>query len=141
MDTDVLVVGAGPTGLMLAGDLARAGGRCPVLERRADEANTTRAFAVHARTLEELDARGVADELIATGSPVGGIRLFDRAQLDLSWLPTRFPYVLVTPQYETERVLASRAAALGAPVVHGAKLTSLTQTADDVTATTDDGRS
>src|SRR5690349_1615941 len=122
MDTDVLVVGAGPTGLMLAGDLARAGVRCTVLERRAGEANTTRAFAVHARTLEELDARGVADELIATGTTVTGVRLFDRGQIDLSWLPTRYPYLLVTPQYETERVLAERATALGVTVVQGARL-------------------
>src|SRR5262249_5958938 len=128
MDTDVLVVGAGPTGLMLAGDLARAGGRCTVLERRADEGNTTRAFAVHARTLEELDARGLADDLIATGTTVKGVRLFDRAQIDLSWLPSRFPYVLVTPQYQTERVLAERATALGVTIVHGARLASLSQT-------------
>jgi 2-polyprenyl-6-methoxyphenol hydroxylase-like FAD-dependent oxidoreductase len=58
---EVLVVGAGPTGLMLAGDLARAGIHCTVLERRAEETSLTRAFAVHARTLEMLDARGLAD--------------------------------------------------------------------------------
>ena len=52
--TDVVVVGAGPTGLMLAGDLAEAGVRVTVLERRARESNVTRAFAVHARTMEEL---------------------------------------------------------------------------------------
>ena len=55
--TEVVVVGAGPTGLMLAGDLARAGVGCTVLERRAEVSNLTRAFAVHARTLELLDAR------------------------------------------------------------------------------------
>ena len=71
MDTDVLIVGAGPTGLTLAGDLARAGIRYMLLERRADTPNMTRAFAVHARTLEELDARGVADPLIATGQRAG----------------------------------------------------------------------
>ena len=55
---DVAVVGAGPTGLMLAGDLARAGVRCAVFERRTGRSPLTRAFAVHARTLEQLDARG-----------------------------------------------------------------------------------
>ena len=55
--SEAVVVGAGPTGLMLAGDLARAGVDCTVLERRAEESNLTRAFAVHARTLEMLDAR------------------------------------------------------------------------------------
>ena len=65
VDAQVLVVGAGPTGLLLAGDLARAGVSCLLVERRARESNLTRAFAVHARTLETLDARGVADDLVA----------------------------------------------------------------------------
>jgi 2-polyprenyl-6-methoxyphenol hydroxylase-like FAD-dependent oxidoreductase len=64
---DVVIVGAGPTGLLLAGDLAAAGVGCTVLERRTEASGLTRAFAVHARTLELLDARGLADELIATG--------------------------------------------------------------------------
>ena len=72
VDVDVAVVGAGPTGLMLAGDLARAGVRCAVFERRPERSGLTRAFAVHARTLEQLDARGVADQLVATGTPVRG---------------------------------------------------------------------
>ena len=61
MDTDVAVVGAGPTGLLLAGDLATAGVRVIVLEKRpAGLSNLTRAFAVHARSLDVLDARGLA---------------------------------------------------------------------------------
>src|SRR6185369_16870964 len=121
-ETDVVIVGAGPTGLMLAGDLARAGVRTIVLERRGVEGKqntTSRAFAVHARTLEELDARGVADDLIATGAPVRELRLFRRTRIDLSKLPTRFPYLLVTPQFNTERILSERAQKLGAVVVTG----------------------
>ena len=136
MDTDVLIVGAGPTGLTLAGDLARAGVRYTLLERRSGDPNTTRAFAVHARTLEELDVRGVADELIATGRRVSGVRLFGQVELDLSGLPTRFPYILITPQYQTERVLAGR----GVEVTEGAAVASITQDADGVTATLTDGR-
>jgi 2-polyprenyl-6-methoxyphenol hydroxylase-like FAD-dependent oxidoreductase len=94
---EVLIVGAGPTGLLLAGDLAAAGVACTVLERRADESNLTRAFAVHARTLELLDARGIADDLVATGTAVGTLRLFGKFQLDLSRLPSRFPFVLMAP--------------------------------------------
>jgi 2-polyprenyl-6-methoxyphenol hydroxylase-like FAD-dependent oxidoreductase len=132
VDTDVVVVGAGPTGLLLAGDLARAGVGCVVLERHAEMSNLTRAFAVHARTLEQLDARGVADELVATGAPEAKLRFLGGAQLSLPRLPSRFPYVLVTPQYETERVLADRARDLGAEIRYGAEVTGLARFADRV---------
>src|SRR5215216_3748552 len=130
--SEVVVVGAGPTGLMLAGDLARAGVGCTVLERRTEESNLTRAFAVHARTLELLDARGLADDLVATGARVGALRLFGKLEVDLSRLPTRFPYVLVTPQYNTEGVLEERASALGAQIVRGAEVVDLRQDNDGV---------
>ena len=130
LDADVMVVGAGPTGLLLAGDLAAAGVRCTVLERRRDEPNTTRAFAVHARTLEVLDARGLADELVATGSPVRHLRLFDKVHVDIGGLPTRFPYLLVTPQYNTERILLARARKHGATIASGAEVIGLDQDLD-----------
>src|SRR5215218_201609 len=130
--SEVVVVGAGPTGLMLAGDLARAGVDCTVLERRAEESNLTRAFAVHARTLEMLDARGLADNLMTTGARVGALRVFGKLEVDLSRLPTLFPYVLVTPQYQTERVLEEHASALGAQIVRGAEVVGLRQDNDGV---------
>jgi FAD binding domain len=68
---------------------------CTVLERREGESNLTRAFAVHARTLELLDARGVADELVGTGMKVDGVRLFGKAAIDLTELPSRFPFLLL----------------------------------------------
>src|SRR5918996_1343435 len=103
-ENGVVIVGAGPTGLLLAGDLAAAGVPCTVLERRAQESNLTRAFGVHARTLELLDARGLADDLIATGVTLEQLRAFGGAEFDFSSLPTRFPFVLITPQYNTERL-------------------------------------
>jgi len=126
-DADVIVVGAGPAGLMMAGDLASAGVSCALLERRTERSGLTRALVVHARTLEELDARGMADELVASGTPLPELRLFSSAALDLSRLPSRFPYLLVTPQYKTERVLEERASRMGADVRYGHEVTGLTQ--------------
>jgi 2-polyprenyl-6-methoxyphenol hydroxylase-like FAD-dependent oxidoreductase len=131
-DVDVIVVGAGPAGLLLTGDLVRAGVSCALLERRTGRSGLTRAFTVHARTLEQLDARGMADELVAAGTPVAELRLFAGAALDLSALPSRFPYVLVTPQYETERVLEERARRVGADIRYGSEVTGFTQHPDAV---------
>jgi 2-polyprenyl-6-methoxyphenol hydroxylase-like FAD-dependent oxidoreductase len=127
MDADVVIVGAGPTGLLLAGDLAEAGVTVTVLERRTEESNVTRAFAVHARTMEELDIRGVAGELARTGTPIRELNLFDRVRIDLSTLPSDFASLLITPQHQTERVLQQRADALGVRIVRGAEVTGLTQ--------------
>ncbi|MFE0461537.1 FAD-dependent monooxygenase [Kitasatospora sp. NPDC058965] len=136
-ESDVLVVGAGPTGLLLAGDLAAAGLRVTLLEKRGQESNLTRAFAVHARTLEQLDARGLADDLIATGTPLDRLQLFGRLGLDLGTLPTRFPFVLITPQYHTERLLQERALKAGAVILRGHRVTGLRQDAHGVTVEAD----
>ncbi|MBM7167918.1 FAD-dependent monooxygenase [Streptomyces sp. G44] len=130
----VAVVGAGPTGLLLAGDLAAAGVPVTLVEKRAPGiSNLSRALVVHARTLEQLDARGLADELEAKGEPLATMRLFDRLTLDLAPLPSRFPHVLVLPQYEVERVLKRRAAEAGVRFAYGTEVTGLTQDADGVT--------
>ncbi|MEU9702166.1 FAD-dependent oxidoreductase [Streptomyces sp. NPDC047981] len=135
LDTDVLVIGAGPTGMLLAGDLAAAGHRVTVLERRPQGiSNMTRAFAVHARTLEQLDARGLADDIVATGTPITQLRLFGSLSLDLARLRSRFPYLLVTPQYEVERVLERRARSTGVDIRYGTELRGLSQDSDRVTA-------
>ncbi|MCP3822112.1 FAD-dependent oxidoreductase [Streptomyces sp. A3M-1-3] len=133
--TDVLVVGAGPTGMTLAGDLAAAGLSVTVVERRPHEtSNITRAFGVHARTLEMLDARDLADELTKKGSKVTRLQLFRRLSLDLTRLPTRFPYLLIAPQYEVEHLLERRALSSGVDFQYGTQLLGLRQDADRVTA-------
>ncbi|MGW6736957.1 FAD-dependent monooxygenase [Streptomyces sp. NPDC055013] len=129
----VLVVGSGPTGLLLAGDLAAAGVRVTLVERRPHRiSNLSRAFGVHARTLEQLDARGLADELIATGSTITELRLFRRLSLDLGTLPSRFPFLLITPQYEVERLLERRARELGVEFLFESEVVGLRQDDDGV---------
>ncbi|MER5767754.1 FAD-dependent monooxygenase [Streptomyces sp. NPDC001985] len=133
--TETLVVGAGPTGLLLAGDLAAQGIDVTVIERRPRAASTlTRAFAVHARTLELLDTRDLAEELLTRGKRIDRLRFFGGLGFDLAGLPTRFPFVLITPQYEVERLLEQRARAAGATFRYGTELTGLTQSPDEVTA-------
>ncbi|MFI8523603.1 FAD-dependent oxidoreductase [Promicromonospora sukumoe] len=140
MDTDVIVVGAGPTGLLLAGDLATAGARVTVLEKRPTGlSNLTRAFAVHARSLEVLDARDLADELLIRGQRVESLRLFQHLTIDLAELPSRFRFVLVTPQYEVERLLRRRADEAGATFRHDTEVATLSQDAGGVSVTTADG--
>ncbi|MFF3977890.1 FAD-dependent monooxygenase [Streptomyces sp. NPDC001828] len=133
--TDVLVVGAGPTGLLLAGDLAAAGLRVTVAERRPHGiSNMTRAFGVHARTLEMLDARGLAEELVKRGTTIDQMDMFGHINLDLTRLRSRFPYLLVSPQYEMERLLERRAEAEGVQFRYGAALLSVRQDGQGVTA-------
>ncbi|MGF6883086.1 2-polyprenyl-6-methoxyphenol hydroxylase-like FAD-dependent oxidoreductase [Nocardia sp. GAS34] len=134
--TDVLVVGGGPTGLMLAGDLARAGVAVTLIEKHSEGSELTRAFAVHARTLEELDARGLADGLIELGAKVQDFQFFGgsvKLHLD-RYVDGRFPYLLITPQTNVEKALRARALELGATIVPGAELLSLSQDADGVDA-------
>jgi len=137
--TDVIVVGAGPVGLLIAGDLAEAGVDVTVLERRDGKvSNLSRAFAVHARTLEQLDARGLADQLVASGNTLGQLRLFERVEVDLTTLPSRFPYLLITPQCNVEHLLLARAEKAGAQIVHDAEVTGVDQDDSGVTVTTRD---
>jgi 2-polyprenyl-6-methoxyphenol hydroxylase-like FAD-dependent oxidoreductase len=140
-DVDVAIVGAGPTGLALACELRLAGVTCRVLERRTDEPNLTRAFAVHARTLELLDARGLADDLVPKGIVVREVQPAPGATLSLAVLPTRYPMVLIVAQSGTEKMLAQRARDLGAEIVTGAEVTGLDQDGDGVTLRLDDGNS
>jgi len=128
--SSVVVVGAGPTGLMLAGEMALAGVSCRILERRAEESNLTRAFGVHARTLEVLDMRGMADEVLPQGLRVPEVRPHlgkVQLRLDLNHPESRFPYVLIVSQARTEKVLEARARALGVDIVRGAEVVGLRQ--------------
>ncbi len=118
---------------MLACELALGGAKARLLEERTDMPNITRAFAVHARTLELLDARGLAGELLPRGVPVREVAPPGGTTLDLRELPTRFGMVLIVPQSGTERVLQARADELGVEIVRGAEVVGLSQDGDGVT--------
>ncbi|MET7699351.1 FAD-dependent monooxygenase [Streptomyces sp. NPDC005485] len=130
----VIVVGSGPTGLLLAADLATAGVPVTLVEKRPHKiSNLSRAFVLHARTLEQLDARGLADELEEQGEALDRIRLFGRLTVALDTLPSRFNHLLVIPQYEVEKALQRRAEEAGVRFVYETEVTGLRQDADGVT--------
>jgi 2-polyprenyl-6-methoxyphenol hydroxylase-like FAD-dependent oxidoreductase len=141
--TDVLIVGAGPTGLTLAASLALRGVRTIIVDRQAEGANTSRAAVIHARTLEMLEPLSVASRLVALGLKASRFTIRDRDRLlvpiEFTNLPTRYPYTLMLSQAVTERVLLERANELGVQVRRPCSVTSLAQDANGVTAMLDDG--
>lgn len=144
-DTQVLVIGAGPTGLTLAASLAARGvATTTVVDQQAAGANTSRAAVVNARSLEVLEDLDVARRLVKEGveAPVFTIR--DRGRtlipIDFSALPTEYRYSLMVPQSTTERLLLERLEELGGSVQRPRTVTSVDQDAEGVTATFDDGQ-
>ncbi len=141
--TDVLVVGAGPTGLTLAAALVARHVRVTVVDRLSAGANTSRAAVVHARTLEALESLGVSERLATLGIHARRFTIRDRDRvlipIDFDRLPTRYPYTLMVSQAETERVLLQRLVELGGEVIRPHTVVDLEQDARGVIATLDDG--
>jgi 2-polyprenyl-6-methoxyphenol hydroxylase-like FAD-dependent oxidoreductase len=142
-ETDVLIVGAGPTGLTLAAALAAKGVRTTLIDRQAAGANTSRAAVVHARTLEVLEPLGVAQTLVSRGIPAQRFTIRDRDRvlvpIGFEDLPTPYPYTLMISQADTESVLLQRLTRLGGRVQRPRTLVGLTQDATKATALLDDG--
>jgi 2-polyprenyl-6-methoxyphenol hydroxylase-like FAD-dependent oxidoreductase len=131
-DVDVVVVGAGPTGLTAAGDLARAGRSVAVLERWPAINPSSRAFATMARTLEVFDARGIADDLLVRSHKASGVTIFGGARIDLTHLDSPYGFAMITPQTNVDQAIAAYAVAQGADIRRGIEVVDLEQGADGV---------
>jgi len=136
---DVLVVGAGPTGLTLACELARHGISVRIIDQAEAPSDTSKALGMHARTLEAFETMGVAEELVAKGVKVHGVNNYANGKrivhLSMDELETRYPYVLSLPQSETERTLAQLLGRLGGSVGRPIQLSGFSQDQGGVTAT------
>lgn len=141
MDHAVLIAGAGPTGLMLAAELALAGIDVAIVERRIGaELTGARAGGLHARTIEVLDQRGIADRFLGQGK-VSQVAWFAGTPLDIGDLPTRHNYLLALWQRHIERGLAGWVEELAVPVYRGCEVTGFAQDDTGVVVELADGRS
>lgn len=135
-----VVVGAGPTGLMLAGELALAGVDVAVVERRASQdVIGSRSGGLHSRTIEVLDQRGIADRFLSAGQ-IAQVAGFAQIRLDISDFPTRHPYGLALWQNDIERILAAWIEELAVPIYRGREVTRIAQDDTGVDVETADGQ-
>lgn len=138
---DVVIAGGGPTGLMLAGELALAGVDVALVERRPDQSvEGSRASGLHPRSLELLDQRGIVDRFIEQGEK-HHVVAFAGTILDASDRPTRHNYTLGLWQAKIERGLADWVTELGVPILYDCEVTGFAQDADGVDVALHDGRS
>jgi 2-polyprenyl-6-methoxyphenol hydroxylase-like FAD-dependent oxidoreductase len=141
MDVDVLVVGAGPTGLSLAAQAHAHGASVRIIDRALDRAHESRALGVQARTLEVLAGSGISDELVRRGNPAvrfelhAGGRTVELPLIDSGTSDTDYPFLLFVSQVVTEQVLGDHLAARGVPIERGVELTELRWESDAVTGT------
>jgi 3-(3-hydroxy-phenyl)propionate hydroxylase len=136
----VVIAGGGPTGLMLAGELALAGIDVAIVERRASQDLAgLRAGGLHVRTIEVLDQRGIADRFVSQGQVIRSAP-FAGTALDISDLPTRHNYFLALWQPRTEHILADWVSELAVPIYRGCEVTGFAQDENGVSVNLSDDR-
>jgi len=139
-DHAVVIAGGGPTGLMLAGELALAGIDVAIVERRqTQQLIGLRAGGLHARTIEVLDQRGIADRFLSKGQPSPSVG-FHMIRLDISDFPTRHNYLLALRQNHIERILADWISGLQVPIYRGQEVTGFAQDDSGVDVEMSDGQ-
>jgi 3-(3-hydroxy-phenyl)propionate hydroxylase len=137
----VVIAGGGPTGLMLAGELALARVDVAIVERRASqELAGSRAGGLHARTIEVLDQRGIADRFVSQGQKYPAVS-FHRISLDITDFPTRHNYLLGLWQNHIERILAGWVGELAMPIYRGREVMGFAQDSSGVDIALSDGQS
>jgi 3-(3-hydroxy-phenyl)propionate hydroxylase len=137
----VVIAGGGPTGLMLAGELALAGVDVAVVERRPNqELSGSRALGISSRTIEVFDQRGIADRFLSAGQ-TAQVTGFAVTRLDISDFPTRHNYGLALRQKHIERILAEWVTALEVPILYGRDITGFVQHDAGVDVALADGQS
>jgi 2-polyprenyl-6-methoxyphenol hydroxylase-like FAD-dependent oxidoreductase len=138
MSVDVLVVGAGPVGLTMAGELARYGVRCRIIDKAAAPPVTSRALAIFPRTLEVFQMMGVVDLVVGVGHQLSGVAFHNRdgqiGYIGFSCLPCHYRFAISLPQSETERILIEHLASFGIYVDREKEIIGLSQSPDAVTA-------
>ena len=140
-DYSVVIAGGGPTGLMLAAELALAGVDGVVVERRPNQEHSgARALGISSRTIEVLDQRGIADRFLSAGQ-VAQVIGFAATGLDISDFPTRHNYGLALRQKHIERILVGWVTELKVPILYGREITGFAQHDTGVDVALADGRS
>lgn len=138
IDTDVLIVGAGPTGLTLACELLRHGITPRIIDKAPAPADKSRAFGIHPRTLELFDNMGIVDEILSQGNACNAFDMYNRgeplASVSFDNLESKYPFVVLLPQSDTERILNTHLNSLGAKVEREVELTGLKQRDECVAA-------
>ena len=138
-----VIVGAGPTGVMLAIELARRGVEVSIIDRRTDRSPESRAIGIHARTLEIFDLLGVAEEVLEAGHRLDGFIVHTRARRSLrvrfAGLDSPYPFLITLSQSETQRILDERLESLGIRIQRGVEALDVREAEDGVEVRTPGG--